>query len=369
MGNIGDVARRPGGQGNGRTYSRPCDNSAMDVTMKDIAEELGVSIGTVSKVLRDHPDISPETRQRVRNRMKELNYRPNLTARALVTGRTYSIGFIVPDLVHPFFGEVARGLSRVLRKKGYNLIISSSEEDQELERRGIDHLLARRVDALILASSEKDAGSLRHLENPKTPYILIDRRPAGLKTNFIGVDDEEVGILAAQHLIDMGCRLIAHISGPAISTALGRLKGYQRALHRHGLSVDSKYVITRDHGDEESDRSGYQAMKKLLTLERPPDGVFCYSDPTAMGAMEAALEHGLRIPQDLAVVGAGNVRYASFLRMTTIDQQCEDIGDRAGKLALRLIESKAAPKLQTILLKPRLIVRQSSSKRSLPPNT
>lgn len=369
MGNIGDVARRPGGQGNGRTYSRPCDNSAMDVTMKDIAEELGVSIGTVSKVLRDHPDISPETRQRVRKRMKELNYRPNLTARALVTGRTYSIGFIVPDLVHPFFGEVARGLSRVLRKKGYNLIISSSEEDQELERRGIDQLLARRVDALILASSEKDADSLRHLENQKTPYILIDRRPAGLKTNFIGVDDEEVGILAAQHLIDMGCRLIAHISGPAISTALGRLKGYQRALHRHGLSVDSRYVITRDHGDEESDRSGYQAMKKLLTLERPPDGVFCYNDPTAMGAMEAALEHGLRIPQDLAVVGAGNVRYASFLRMTTIDQQCEDIGDRAGKLALRLIESKAAPKLQTILLKPRLIVRQSSSKRSLPPNT
>ena len=159
--------------------SGPCDNAAMDVTMKDIAEELGISIGTVSKVLRDHPDISPETRERVRKRMKELNYRPNLTARALVTGRTHSIGFIVPDLVHPFFGEVGRGLSRVLRTKGYNLIISSSEEDQELERRGIEQLLARRVDALILASSEKDADTLRHLEKQRTPYILIDRRPAG----------------------------------------------------------------------------------------------------------------------------------------------------------------------------------------------
>jgi LacI family transcriptional regulator len=253
----------------------------------------------------------------------------------------------------------------VLRKKAYNLIISSSEEDQELERRGIDQLLARRVDALILASSETDAGSLRHLEQQGTPYILIDRRPAGLKTNFIGVDDEEIGILATGHLIDVGCRRIAHISGPAISTALGRLKGYQRALQRHGMSVDPQYIITRDRGDEESDCSGYAAMKKLLALERPPDGVFCYNDPTAMGAMEAALEQGLGIPRDLAVVGAGNVRYAKFLRMplTTIDQQCEDIGDRAGKLALRLIESKSAPKLQTILLKPRLVVRESSAKR------
>jgi LacI family transcriptional regulator len=340
----------------------------MDVTMKDIAEELGVSIGTVSKVLRDHPDISPETRERVRKRIKELNYRPNLTARALVTGRTYSIGFIVPDLVHPFFGEVGRGLSRVLHKKGYSLIISSSEEDQEMERRGIDQLLARRVDALILASSQKDAESLGDLEKQRTPYVLIDRRPVGLKSNFIGVDDQEIGTLATQHLIDMGCQRIAHISGPATSTALGRRKGYERALHQNRLSVDAKYVITRDHGDEESDRTGYEAMKNLLSLERPPDGVFCYNDPTAMGAMEAALEHGIRIPQDLAVVGAGNVRYAKFLRMplSTIDQQSENIGDRAGKLALRLIDAKSAPKLQTILLKPHLVVRESSARRTLP---
>jgi LacI family transcriptional regulator len=334
--------------------------------MKDIAEALGVSIGTVSKVLRNHPDISEETRERVRKRMKEVNYRPNLTARALVTGRTYSIGFIVPDLVHPFFGEVGRGLSRVLHKKGYNLIISSSEEDRLLERRGIEQLLERRVDALILASSGHDADSLRYLEQQKTPYILIDRRPTGLKTNFIGVDDEEIGILATQHLLDMGCRLIAHISGPAISTGSGRLRGYQRALERHGLPVAPQYVIARDHGDEESDRTGYEAMKCLLALERPPDGVFCYNDPTAMGAMEAASERGVSIPRDLAVVGAGNVRYARFLHITTVDQQSEEIGDRAGKLALRLVESKSAPKPQTILLKPSLVVRASSLRQSQP---
>ena len=120
----------------------------MNVTMKDIAQELGLSIGTVSKVLRDHPDISPQTRDRVRKRMRELNYRPNLTARALVTGRTNTIGLVVPDLVHPFFGEVAAGLTKLLRKKSYGLIISSSDEDFELENRAIDQLLARRVDEI-----------------------------------------------------------------------------------------------------------------------------------------------------------------------------------------------------------------------------
>src|ERR1017187_2322261 len=340
----------------------------MDVTMKDIAEDLGGSIGTVSQVLRDHPDISAETRERVQRRIKELNYRPNLTARALVTGRSYSIGLIVPDLVHPFFGEVASGLSRILRKKGYNLIISSSEEDQEVERRGIDQLLAHRADALILASSEKDAESLRHLAERKTPYVLIDRRPEGLQANFIGVDDERIGILATEHLIDMGCRRIAHIAGPAISTGLGRLTGFRRALERRRLPEDPAYVISREHGDEASDSTGYTAMKELLGLERPPDGVFCYNDPTAMGAMEAILERGLRIPEDVAIAGSGNVRYARFLRvpLTTIDQQSETIGDRAGKLALRLIESKSATRLQTILLELRLIVRASSSKTPPP---
>src|SRR5690242_19925500 len=125
----------------------------MEIRMKDIARDLGVSVVTVSKVLRNHSDISQQTRERVLRRIKELNYRPNLAARALVTGRTHSIGLIVPDLVHPFFAEVAKGLSRVLRKRDYSLMISSSEEDPALEQSAIDQLLARRVDALIVAST------------------------------------------------------------------------------------------------------------------------------------------------------------------------------------------------------------------------
>jgi LacI family transcriptional regulator len=334
----------------------------MNVTMKDIAQELGISIGTVSKVLRDHPDISPETKERVRKRMEDLNYRPNLAARALVTGRTHSIGLVVPDLVHPFFGEVASGLSRLLRKKGYSLMISSSDEDLDSESMAIDQLLARRVDALILASSQKNPDFFSELEKQKTPLILIDRKPEGVKVNFVGVDDVEIGRMATEHLIAVGCRRIAHIGGPRISTAVGRLRGYQQALERHGLTLDPARVMSREHADEASDVSGYEAMKKLLSAKRPPDGVFCYNDPTAMGAMQAALDQGIHIPQDVAVVGSGNVRYAKFLRvpLSTIDQHSDDIGVRAATLALKLIESKTPPKPKSILLSPHLVERESS---------
>jgi LacI family transcriptional regulator len=333
--------------------------------MKDIAEELGVSICTVSKVLRDHPDISSKTRERVRKRMRELNYHPNMTARALVTGRTQTIGLVVPDLVHPFFGEVAGGLSRILRKKGYSLFVSSSDEDCELENREIEQLLAQRVDALILASCQKDPEFFHRIQKVKTPLIFIDRRPADGKVNFIGVNDEEIGRMATEHLIQMGCRRIAHIGGPGISTAVGRLSGYQQALERNGLAVDPIYIINREHGDESGDATGYDAMNQLLAAKQTPDGVFCYNDPTALGAMQAIIEKGLRIPEDVAVIGSGNVRYAKFLRvpLSTVDQQSEELGDRAAKLALKLIESKTRPKPNTMILTARLVLRGSSDRR------
>ena len=341
-----------------------CDNFDMPVRMKDIAKDLGVSVVTVSKVLRNHSDISPATRMRVRQRMKELNYQPNLAARALVTGRTSIIGLIVPDLVHPFFCQVARGLSRVLRKKGYCLVISSSEEDPELERQEIDQLLARRVDALIVASAQAGPESFRHIEEQKTPYILIDRRFERLKANFVGVDDEAMGRIATQHLIGVGCKRIAHIGGPAVSTAIGRLRGFRSALKAAKIVVPDSYIIQRERGDEASDASGYDAMKKLLALRPQPDGVFCYNDPTALGAMRAILEAGILIPRDIAVVGCGNVHYSDFLRvpLSSVDQDSEAIGDRAAKLALSLVEAEGPMRTKTVLLEPKLVQRQSSSR-------
>lgn len=334
----------------------------MPARLKDIAKDLNLSVVTISKVLRDHPDISQETRTRVLKRMKELNYQPNLAARALVTGRSYSAGLVVPDLVHPFFGQVAKGISSGLRKKGYSLLLSSSEDDPELERQEIGQLLARRVDVLIVASTQSTVESFRRLEEQKVPYVLIDRKFDGLAANFVGVDDAEVGEMATAHLIEVGCRRIAHIGGPNVSTALGRLEGFRRALGARDIAVPEGFVEMREHGDDAGEASAYLAMRRLLALRPRPDGVFCYNDPTAMGAMKAVLEAGLRIPEDVAVVGCGNVAYADFLRipLTSVDQQSDAIGERTARAALALLESGPPERPKTVLLEPKLVVRAST---------
>jgi LacI family transcriptional regulator len=337
----------------------------MTVRMKDIARDLGVSVVTVSKVLRNHGDISKETRLRVLKRMKELNYRPNLAARALITGKTYTIGLIVPDLLHPFFAQIAKALSGVFRKQGYSLILSSSEEDPELEKEELDVLLTRRVDAILIASAQWTVESFRQIEDQKIPYVLIDRRFVGLAANFVGVDDEAAGALATGHLIEQGCRRIAHIRGPEVSTAIGRAEGYRRALAEHSMPVPPGYLIPIGaSGDERGELGGYEAAKTLLAMDPRPDGIFCYNDQAAMGVMHAILDAGLRIPEDIAVVGCGNVVYAHLLRvpLTTIDQNSQSIGEQAAELALSLIDAKAPVRPESICMTPTLVVRASSLK-------
>ncbi len=337
----------------------------MATRLKDIAADLGVSVVTVSKVLRNHSDISEETRERVMKRIRELNYQPNLAARALVTGRSSTIGLIVPDLVHPFFAEVAKGITRQLREHGYVLMISSSEEDAAIELQEIQHMLARRVDALLLASVQSDSAPFRLLEQHKTPVVLLDRRVPGLTANFVGVDDEDAGRLATDHLIAQGCQRVACIRGPEVSTAIGRVAGYQKSLAAHGIPPNKHFVITGRTADDAADRSGYEAMQHLLSLSPRPDGVFCFNDPVAMGAMQAVIDAGLRVPDDVAVVGCGNVHYASFLRtpLTSIDQNSAVIGENAARLALSLVGLKKLPPSRTVLLESQLIARASTLRR------
>lgn len=334
--------------------------------MKDVARDLGVSVVTISKVLRNHADVSEETRRRVLKRMGELNYQPNYAARALVTGRTMSIGLIVPELIHPFFAQVAQGLSAFLRTQQYGVLIASAEEDPELERHEIEDMLARRVDALIIASVQWSVESLRRVEERQIPYVLIDRQFAGLAANFAGTDDELIGRLATDHLISVGCHRIAHIRGPQISTGMGRFVGYKRALDRHRMDLVPEYVAMEETGDVAADASGFKAMMALLRTNPRPDGVFCYNDPSAMGAMHAILEAGLRVPQDVAVIGCGNVRYAEFLRvpLSSVDQNSPELGRYAGELALSLIGLKTPPRPKIILLEPKVIARESTIGRS-----
>ncbi len=336
------------------------------VRMKDIAMDMGLSTVTISKVLRGHSDISEETRKRVLKRMEELNYQPNLAARALITGRTWTIGLVVPDLLHPFFAQVAKAVSNSIRGQGYSLIITSSEEDPELERREIEQLLARRVDLMLIASAQWTVESFRQIEERKIPYILIDRRFTGLAANFIGVDDEEVGLLATNHLIDQGCERIAHIRGPETSTATGRHEGYRRALVSRQKEYNPQYVVSiGSSGDDRGEPGGYEVAKELLALQPRPDGIFCHNDPIALGVMRAILESGLRIPEDIAVVGCGNLSYSDFLRvpLTSVDQNSAEIGNLAGELALSLVTAKTAPRPKTRLTSPALIVRASTMRK------
>jgi LacI family transcriptional regulator len=327
--------------------------------MKDIARALGVSLMTVSKALRNHTDISEETRKRVLKRAQQLGYQPNWVARSLVTRRTHMAGLIIPDLMHSFFAEVAKGVATRFEPQGYHILILDSEENAEAEMRQIAHLLARNVDGLIVASAQRNGRWLfQALRTRKVPCVLIDRTLPGLKTHYVGVRDDEIGVLATRHLIEQGCRRIAHIRGPAISTGKGRLLGYRRALAEHGLRALPEYVI----GGQHKDSTGYEAMRQLLRLTPPPDGVFCYNDPVAAGAIKAVFEAGLKVPSDVAIVGAGNVHYSDLLRvpLSTVDQSSAAIGEKAAELLAQCMEAKVPPRPKCILIPPRLVIRESS---------
>ena len=337
----------------------------MTVRMKDIAKDLGLSVVTVSKVLRRHPDIGEETRKRVLRRVRELDYQPNVLARSLVTGRSYLIGLVVPDLLHPFFAEVAKALSTVVGQRGYSVIISSSEEDAELEAREIRQMVARQLDALVIASCGNETEAFEKMDRQGQPYVLIDREFPGLVANFVGIDDEAAGRIATEHLIDQGCRTIAHIRGKDNSTGMRRFEGYKQALQRRGLPYSDANVVKRPKVDFESTRHGAEAMRFLLKQRSRPDGVFCYNDPLAIGAMTAILDSGLRIPEDIAIIGCGNLHYDSALRapLSSVDQHSQMIGERAAKILLQTIESKVRPHARSVILDPSLVIRSSTLRR------
>uniref|UniRef100_E6PWZ9 Transcriptional regulator, LacI family n=1 Tax=mine drainage metagenome TaxID=410659 RepID=E6PWZ9_9ZZZZ len=338
----------------------------MAVRMKDIAKDLGLSVVTISKVLRNHPDIAQETRERVLKRVKELDYQPNLMARSLVTGRSYLIGLVVPTLLHPFFAEVAMALSSVVGKRGYSLLLASSEEQPELEAREIQQLMARQLDALVIASCATDTLALEKLARNGSPYVLIDREIEGLSAHFVGVDDKAAGLMATEHLIDQGCTRISHILGRETSTGNKRHEGFRQALLKHGMEYRESWVVSSPWIDIDGTRQGAEAMRKLLASEPRPDAVFACNDPVAIGAMHAILEAGLRIPDDIAVVGCGNLHYDPLLRvpLTSIDQHSAAIGERTANILLQLIESRTPPQPATVILSPSLIVRASTERKA-----
>lgn len=336
----------------------------MAVKMKDIAADLGISLVTVSKALRNHPDISKKTRERVYQRVKELNYRPNLAARSLVTGRSSLIGFIVPDLIHPFFAEIAKGLSATLREHGYFLVLSSSEEDPSLEEQEIEHMLAHRLDALVVATSQKDPESLRRIQQGETPLILLDRYFDGFDAHFVGSDDYNAGKIATEHLISIGCKRIAHIQGPDTSPGNRRLKGFLDTMRKHDMPVPPEYIIKAGSSDVEGDKHGVDALKTLMALKRPPDGIFCFNDVIATGVILEASAQGIAVPEQLAVIGCGNLHFDKLIStpLSSVDQRSNEIGRRTGKLILELVAEDASREVRKIVLQASLAPRASTDR-------
>jgi LacI family transcriptional regulator len=331
------------------------------VRLKDIASELRVTEAAVSKALRDAADISPDLKQRVLECARKLNYQPNAAARGLATRRTYTVGLVLPDLMTSFFAEIAMGAARFLQPQGYTLMLANSDESSEIELREVDQLLARRVDGLLLASAvaRGDAAPFERIQNSRTPLVLVDREFPGCKVDFAGADNVEVGRLATAHLASAGCRSIAHLACERLATGPARMDGYRRVLAEAGLRRDAALVVQ----SENNDQGGYEAALRLLAAGPAPDGIFCFSDAVAVGAEQAILEAGLRIPEDVAVVGAGNIRYSSHFRvpLTTVDMDSPAVGEQAAAFLLERIEGRGA-EVPRLFRAPLRIVERSSTR-------
>lgn len=332
----------------------------MPTRLKDIAKSLNLSISTISAVTQNRPDISKATREKVLRKIDEMGYRPNRLARGLVTQKSRILGVVVPDLSRSFFAEVTKGIDSIASAEGYSLLLSNTEEDPTREDRALEMLISQRVEGLIIASAHKP-GSIqtwKKLTAMGILFVLVDRRfPTA---PFVGVDDERVGHLATEHLINQGYRRIAHISGPqTTSTAIGRLKGYNKALREFGHTPNPGYLIQAHYHEE---NSGLDAMRSLLRLPSPPDAVFAASDPIAIGALQAMWQCGLRLPEDMGLIGVGNHRYSQYLRvsLSTIDQRRLEIGRSAARLLLDMVNGKQRARDATVMLEPELIIRSSS---------
>lgn len=331
----------------------------MSVTLADIARELGLSKMTVSRAINNDPLVNEKTRERVLEVSRRLNYQPNHFARALVTNRSFLIGVIVPDLMHSYFAEILHGIGAFARGANYQIVIGNSEEHISREIKEAE-ALRWRTDGLIIAPTVpvSKADVYRKMIAEGTNIVLIDRTIEGLACPMVTTDNIEVGALATEHLIKLGHKQIGHLRGTTTSTSKERFEGYKQALSRNGIAFDRKLV--RECGLMESD--GYRAMTDWIRAGDLPRAVFAVNDPAAIGAMQALTEGGIKIGQDVAIVGGGNIHYGDMLSvpLTTVSWSRSEMGQAAARLLIQSIESNngdAGP--QKIILSPSLIVRKS----------
>jgi DNA-binding LacI/PurR family transcriptional regulator len=334
------------------------------VSIKDIARVAEVSHSTVSRALSDSPLVNPVTKERIQRLALEMGYSPDAQARSLVLGRTQTIGVVVTTITDPFIAEIVQAIESTAHDHRYSVILASSSSRPRREIAAVEMLRSKRVDAVIVISSRVGALYQEHLEGLGVPVVLINshREQSGPYTFSVSVDNQHGGALAAGHLIQLGHRRIAYVSGPAgNSDDEARLAGYRQALERAGIAFDPALV---QPGTGEAG-SGEQALPRLLALEAPPTAVFCYNDMTAVGLLRAARQHHLAVPRDLAVVGFDNIPFSAYVHppLTTVAQPMREMGRRAMEMVLLPPSEKADGDGATssILIEGELIVRESSA--------
>lgn len=333
--------------------------AVMSVTLADIARELGLSKMTVSRAINNDPLVKAKTRERVLEVSRRLNYQPNHFARALVTNRSFLLGVIVPDLMHSYFAEILHGISSYASSANFQIVIANTEEHVSREINEVE-ALRWRTDGLIIAPSlpQSKAEQYREMLQSSAKIVFIDRTLEGVNCPMVTTDNVEVGLLATEHLIKLGHKQIGHLRGTNTSTSKERLEGYKQALSRNDIAFDKDLV--RECGLMELD--GYQAMRAWIKSGNVPKAVFAVNDPAAIGAMQALTEAGIKIGEDIAIVGGGNIHYGDMLSvpLTTVSWSRSEMGQAAARLLIQSIESDNGDAgHQKVILSPSLVVRKS----------
>ncbi|HEY0777387.1 MAG TPA: LacI family DNA-binding transcriptional regulator [Gemmatirosa sp.] len=329
------------------------------VGLKDVALRADVSVSTVSRVLTGSPLVNAETRDRVQQAIDALGYHPNRVARRLRGDAAAAslIGLLVPDIQNPFFAEVARGVERVAQAEGYMVFVGNSDEDEAVERRYLRLMRAERVDGIILPASSDNATTVVEMARGGLPIVCVDRRLPRATLDTVVADNVEGAYDAVRHLLAVGHRRIAFIGGRRqLSTTQERQQGYRRALAEQGIVVDETLVRAGDSRQA----GGRDLTRELLELPHPPTALLVGNNLMTLGALETIHARGLRIPDDVAVVGYDDMPWAAAFNppLTAVRQPGQELGRRAAELLLARIED---PSRSTTLvtLRPELVVRLS----------
>lgn len=310
------------------------------ITIKDIARELGISPSTVSRALKSHPDISQKTKDAVNELASKYHYKPNTVALSLRSSKTHVIGVVIPKMVHFFFSSVISGIEHVCNNAGYNVMICQSDENQEREVASVQTLTSARVDG-ILASVSKETQDFSHyneLIDGNIPLVFFDRAVSNIDTDKVIIDDVLGAFMATEHLIKKGCKKIIHLAAPQnLLIGQRRKEGYIKALKQYNMPVDENLIFKCDSREE-----ALVVMQDIYDKGIVPDGIFAVNDLTATGVLRAVKKNGFKIPDDVKVVGFsdGFVANVTDPTLTTVDQHGFEMGVEAANLLLRKISNE-----------------------------